>query len=858
MIDTESKLSPMMAQWQACKLQAAGAILFFRLGDFYEAFHEDATLLAKELDVTLTQRQEIPMAGVPFHSGEGYIDKLVGKGYRVAIAEQMEDPRSVKGIVKREIVRIVTPGTLIQSSLLSDKSNNFLACIVQVGEVQGLSILDLTTTEFRAVEFDRLNELVDELYRLKPKEILLSGKWQKKYPAVVEEFQKQWGALVQSKEDWHFEHSHACQVLLRHFQVHSLDGFGLNQKIAAISASGAILHYVHEELRLSIDHIKSIRSHSDDQYMQIDRATQKHLELFESVHQEGRSQTLLDVIDHTQTPMGGRLLKQWLTHPLLEIKAIQERQEGVQIFIESADFRGKIEQQLRCIQDLQRLMMRIETLCATPRDLGALRESLQAIQPISTLLGDRFVRIRTQLHDVSPLVELLNESLVETPPLRLNEGGVFKEGFNQELDALLRLQENSQTWVANYQVQLREKTQIKTLKLGYTKAFGYYIEVSRGQAEKTPEFFQRKQTLVNAERFITQELKEFEYQILHAEEQLSALELQLFTDLRKHLATYSTQVYQIAEGIAHLDCLFSLGLAAKKYNYVCPRMDESGVFEIKQGRHPVVEACLKSDTYIPNDLVLDGKKERLHIITGPNMAGKSTFIRQAALIAIMAQIGSYIPAKEAHIGIIDKVFSRIGASDDLSKGQSTFMVEMTETANILNNATSQSLVILDEIGRGTSTYDGISIAWAVAEYLLTEPKQQAKTLFATHYWELTELEMLIPGAVNYHVAVHEGDQGIIFLRKIVRGSTDKSYGIHVAKLAGLPDSALKRAQEMLKKLEKKEIRQPPRKEPKEVQLSLFSLEPKNPLLEALKTLDPHQLTPMQALQKLVEWKEQFL
>ncbi len=850
-----------MAQWHACKKSSPEGILLFRLGDFYEAFYEDAILLSKELDLTLTKRHDVPMAGLPYHASENYIDKLVSKGYRVAIAEQMEDPRAVKGLVKREIVRIVTPGTIVNSTLLTDKSNNFLASIAQVGEIQGLCVLDLTTADFRAMEFENVRELADELCRLSPREILVSEKWQKKHADLANELKDQLRAQINSKEDWHFDHNHACDVLLRHFQVHNLDGFGLKGMIPAISAAGAMLHYVRDDLNLRAHHITSIRAEHLSRYMQLDRSTQKNLEIFESLHDSKKSHSLLKVLDLTETPMGGRLLKTWLTHPLMDIGEIHSRQDAIADFIKHPDHSREIRVHLSEIRDLERLMMRIETGYASPRDLAGLCYSLEHVAPLSNLISTLSSQGIEKLSDVSSLASKIKNALSDAPPLRPSDGGIFREGFHKELDELLSLKEGSHSFVAKYQVQLREETQIKTLKVGYTRAFGYYIEVSKGQSSRIPDSFQRRQTLINAERFITPELKEFEHQMLHAEEKVATLEMELFNALRLEVASHAAVVREIAQKIAKIDTLLSLADVAKKYNYVRPLVDESDLFHVVQGRHPVIESTLCGEDYIPNDVFLDAADERLYLITGPNMAGKSTFIRQVALIAIMAQVGSFVPAKEAHIGIIDKVFSRIGASDDLSRGQSTFMVEMTETANILHNATNRSLVILDEIGRGTSTYDGVSIAWAVAEYLLTEPGKKAKTLFATHYWELTELANVIKGAVNYNVAVHESDRGIVFLRKIVKGSTDKSYGIHVAKLAGLPTQALTRAKAMLQKLEKGSGR-PSEKPAKDKQLSLFSssnADPKMTLIASeLKQIDINHLTPIEAFKKITEWKDKLL
>lgn len=804
----------MMLQWDACKKSAPDAILLFRLGDFYEAFYEDAVLLSKELDLTLTKRQEVPMSGVPHHTAEAYIDKLVGKGYRVAIAEQMEDPREVKGIVKREVVRIVTPGTVINSSLLSDKSNNFLVSLTQLNSVFGLAVLDLTTAEFRAMELEDAREVLDELSRLRPAEVLVSEKCSKHFA----ELQELISCSVKVKEEWQFDHRVSFERLIKHFQVLTLDGFGLKGMVAAINAAGALIGYVQEDLNLSIGHIKSIQTERLSAYMALSNTAQRHLELTESLQEGKRTHTLLYLLDHTSTPMGGRLLKQWLNHPLLSVEKICQRQAAIGEFLSQPEFSRQLALYLGHIRDLERLIMRIESGYATPRDLVALRFSLEYIPAISTLLQYFSAELISEtLPDMSEIVHLIKSALVEAPPLRLSEGGIFKEGYHAELDELRTLKSNSHAWIANYQTELRESSGIKTLKVGYTKAFGYYIEVSRGQSGNVPDYFQRRQTLVNGERFITPELKEYEHKVLFAEEKMGILENELFKQLREKISAEAQAIRHIAQSIARIDCLLSLATVAALYRYVRPTVDESDRIVIDGGRHPVIEALLVGESFIPNDVLLDNKENRLLLITGPNMAGKSTYIRQTALLVILAQIGSFIPAKSAHIGIVDKVFTRIGASDDLSRGQSTFMVEMAETANILHNATSRSLVILDEIGRGTSTYDGISIAWAVAEYLLSS--KSAKTLFATHYWELTQMEGQIPGALNYTVAVHESERGIVFLRKIIRGGTDKSYGIHVAKLAGLPAPVIKRAQEMLTKLEKNAPRSP--SSPKQKQLDLW-------------------------------------
>ncbi|MBS0649013.1 MAG: DNA mismatch repair protein MutS [Verrucomicrobia bacterium] len=806
-------ITPMMSQWHACKKKAEGALLLFRLGDFYEAFEDDALILAKELDLVLTKRQETPMAGIPAHTCETYIDRLVSRGFRVAVAEQMEDPKEVKGIVKREIVRLITPGSVINSSLLNDKSHNFLACLAQVNSIYGLAILDLTTADFRVMEFQEDPELLDELGRLDPKEIVVSEKCFKHLSSSLEEL-KISSTLV--REEWHFDHQFAYDSLVKHFQVHTLDGFGLKGMTAAINAAGALMTYVKDDLNLHFGHIKAIHPHHLSKFMALDRITQRHLELIDPLHDKGK--TLLQLLDETATPMGGRLLKEWLLHPLLSVDEIQVRQDHVEKFFRASEQSSALQKSLKEVRDLERLIMRIETGYATPRDLAGLRFSLEPLPEISKILIQLGM---AGLTDFSALTQKIKAALVDAPPLRLSDGGIFRPGYDPELDALKILQSDSQTWLASYQTKLREEVQIKTLKVGYTQAFGYYIEVSRGQSEKMPLSFQRRQTLVNTERYISPELKEFEHKILTAEDKITFLENRLFQELRSEIAAFAETIRTAAKWIAEIDVYLSLAKVAREQRYTRPLLDNSDSLHIVEGRHPVIEASLEREAFIPNDVQFD-PSQRLLVITGPNMAGKSTYIRQVALIALLAQIGSFVPAKCAQVGVIDKLFTRIGASDDLSRGQSTFMVEMSETANILNNATSRSLVILDEIGRGTSTYDGIAIAWSVADYLLTEKGKQAKTLFATHYFELTQLEEEVPGAVNYNVAVHESEKGIVFLRKIVKGGTDKSYGIHVAKLAGLPFPVVKKAQEMLDQLHATALKNAKKpSKPQDKQLDLF-------------------------------------
>lgn len=801
----ESKVSPMMAQWQACKQSAQGAILLFRLGDFYEAFHEDAVLLSKELDLTLTKRQDIPMSGVPYHASEAYIDKLVAKGYRVAIAEQVEDPKKVKGLVKREIVRMVTPGTLLNSSLLSEKNNNFFASLTQVGELFGLAFLDLTTGEFFVSEFVNERDLLNEIYRLHPAEFLTSEKFSQKHASLFEEIKQTYTFLVNKQPDWHFDHQTTYSFLTQHFKVYHLDGFGLRGMVAAINAAGALLHYIQQALCLPIQQIQDIRPYSTAHFMLLDRISQRNLELTNSLQDGSRKNTLLNVLDQTQTPMGARLMHHWIKRPLLSVKNILKRQKGIQTFLKHDHALKLLRENFSHVKDIERLMIKISAGYANPRDLMALHHSFSPIAAIKALLAPLASDwIQDESQKLDPLPEmnrLISQSLVEEPSFKIGEGQIFRAGFHRELDELREISQDSQAWIARYQIQLREETGIKTLKVGFNKMFGYYIEVSRGQTNRMPDTFVRRQTLVNAERYISPLLKEYESKVLTAQERIQAIESELFQQLRQEVACFTKNVMSIAQAIARIDCLSSLAEVAKQQHYCCPTIDDSQVLKIEEGRHPVIEQVYKQEKFVPNDTYLDDQSQRLMLITGPNMAGKSTYLRQVALIVIMAQMGSYVPAKSAHIGVIDKVFTRIGASDDLSKGLSTFMVEMTETANILNNVTSQSLVILDEIGRGTSTYDGISIAWSVAEYLLTTEQRMAKTLFATHYWELTKLEEKIPGAVNYNVAVHELEDHITFLHKIVKGGTDKSYGIHVARLAGIPSIVIQRSKEILEHLE---------------------------------------------------------
>ena len=771
-IQSHPMTTPMMAQWEACKEEAGNALLLFRMGDFYESFHDDAVQLADTLELTLTKRQEIPMAGIPWHSAENYITKLVSKGVRVAIAEQTEDPKKTKGLVKREIVRFVTPGTLEESQ----KKNTYFVSIAQQGSLFGLAMLDLTTGQFYLCELESGREVEDELAKVGPSELLC--------PEKLAPLLERVDCPINLRDQWHFDHEIAQEKLLSHFGVATLDGFGLKGQVASVMAAGALLDYVTGELKLDASHVSEIRSYSTLHYMGIDRHTQESLNLPD----------LLEVIDQTQTAMGGRLLRQWLTHPLNSVERIVKRQESVEKLLYAS------LPQLKLIRDLERLITRNPG----PRDLKAIEQSLEQIPSLKANLAP--YGLGQTLEDHHEVVALLRHAMADEPPMRLVDGGVIREGYSADLDELRGLASNAKEWMANYQAKLREELEIKTLKVGYNRVFGYYLEVSKGLANKMPDSFTRRQTLTNAERFISPELKEFEDKILSAEERIKALEEALFEAVRKEVLTHTKKILRTAREIARIDCLAGLAAVAREKGYVRPTLDESKRLQIVDGRHPVVESHAR---FVPNDCDL----QDLVILTGPNMAGKSTYIRQIALITILAQMGSFVPARSAHIGLVDRLFTRIGASDDLARGQSTFMVEMTETANILHNATDRSLVILDEVGRGTSTYDGLSIAWAVAETLRS---LQARTLFATHYWELTELDE----ACNFHVAVQEDQGELLFLHKIQKGAGDKSYGIHVAKLAGLPPLVIARAEQILTQLEAHTAPKPKIK-PRHVQLELF-------------------------------------
>jgi DNA mismatch repair protein MutS len=762
------------------------------------------------------------MSGIPWHTCDLHIDRLVAKGYKVAIAEQMEDPKTTKGLLKREIVRFITPGTLINSSLVEEKEYNFIAAFSQVGALLGIAFCDITTSVLHVLEVESREDLLNELHLLHPAELVLSKKSQDKHPLLTQ-ICVDTHTTLSLFDEWHFEHQTASQYLTQHFHVSHLDAFGLKGMVAAINAAGALLAYIHEELSLSIDHIRTMKPYSTKEVLLLDRTCRLNLELTEPIQGRGRHTTLLHLIDHTYTPMGGRLIRQWLHKPLLDVREIHRRQDAVEALFPTVAETSPLAQELASVRDIERLMMKISSGFATPRDLSSFRFSLTRVKPIKeyiqTFPPPLLAQCSEKLGDFSSLLSLLEGALVDDPPSRVTEGGFIREGYHPPLDTLRRIAHGGKEWLVGYQTTIKEQTGIKTLKVHFNKIFGYYIEVSKGQAHLMPQSFERRQTLVHAERFISPELKEYESKVLVAEEESQLLEQTLFVEICTQSAAYEKEIIATAQALAEIDTLLSLAQTAHKGKYIRPIVDNSQKIYINEGRHPVVEMAIEREKFIPNDTHLDTHSERMMMITGPNMAGKSTYIRQVSLLVILAQIGSFVPARTAHIGVVDRIFARIGAHDDLSRGQSTFMVEMSETANILHNATSRSLVILDEIGRGTSTYDGVSIAWAVAEQLLS---LQAKTLFATHYWELTELEKAAEGCINYHAAVQEWKDTIVFQHKILLGSADRSYGIHVARLAGLPLPVIQRAGDILKKLEaRKDPGRRTKKESQEIQLMLF-------------------------------------
>jgi len=801
------ELTPMMRQYRRIKAELPeGVILLFRLGDFYEMFFEDAREAAPVLGVALTQRAGVPMCGVPHHALEGYLAKLIRAGRKAAVCDQMEEPASVKGIVRREVTRVVTPGTVTEENILESTRNNYLAAIFK-GRTWGMALLDLSTGEFTVEEIAGPDALRDQLRRVAPSECLV-GAGQKDDPAMAGVLSAAGIAAVTEIEDWTFAYDAAYDLLIRHFGVHSLEGYGCEGHAARVCPAGALLHYVREDLHHQIGHIRALQLRQTEDYLVLDESTCNNLDLFPG---RGKSAqvTLFGVLDSTRTPMGARLLRSWLFRPLRRAEAITRRLDAVGHLTRQRALLDTLRTQLAEVSDLERLIARIDTGRGNARDLQALARSLApvpAIRERAAAAGDPLLsETAERLQPLPDLVALIERAIAETPAIGLKDGGIIRPGYNPDLDELLRLGTEGHDWLARFQAQEQERTGIKTLKVRHNKVFGYYIEISKGQAAAAPPEYERRQTLVNAERFITPELKAYEQKIFGAHDRAVALEYELFCGIRDQTVVHAASIQATADALARLDAVTSLADRALALGYVRPEIHAGDEMVIEDGRHPVIEQLPDAERFVPNDTRLDCRRNQILLLTGPNMAGKSTYIRQVALINILAHMGSFVPARKARIGLLDRVFTRVGAGDDLARGRSTFMVEMQEAANILNNATHHSLIVLDEIGRGTSTFDGISIAWAVAEYLHNTTAIKAKTLFATHYHELTDLALTLSGVRNYTVQVREHGDSIVFLRKIIPGAADKSYGIHVARLAGMPAEVIDRAREILSNLEEGEL-----------------------------------------------------
>ena len=875
-------LTPMMQQYMAIKEQYKDCILFYRLGDFYEMFYDDALTASRELEITLTgkncgQEERAPMCGVPYHAVDVYLNKLVAKGYKVAICEQAEDPKQAKGIVKREVIRIVTPGTNLSQQALDEGRNNYLMCLVYDNNQFGLAITDISTGDFYTTEVATLKELYDEIHRFSPSEIICNDSFYMS-GASLDDFKDRLHVSVSTLDTWYMDEAVSVQKIKEHFKVASLDGLGLTDFPSGTLAVGALLLYLYETQKNTLDNLTKITPYRSGGYMIIDSATNRNLELIETLREKQKKGSLLWVLDKTKTAMGARLMRNWIEQPLIEKKKITARQDAVEELYNDMITREEIREYLNAVYDLERLVTRISYRTANPRDLIAFKTSLGMIPPVKQLLSQaksaELKEIDERMDCLEDIYDLIEKSIQDEPPIMIREGGMIKEGYNEDVDKLRLSRTEGKTWLAELEAREKEKTGIKNLRVRYNKVFGYYLEVTNSYKELVPEDWTRKQTLANAERYITPELKELEDMILGAEDKLAALEYDLYCEVRDSIGEQVVRIQETAKAIAHLDVLASLACVAQSNDYVRPSINTKGVIDIQGGRHPVVEKMNNNQMFIDNDTYLDNKNHRISIITGPNMAGKSTYMRQSALIVLMAQIGSFVPAKSANIGIVDRIFTRVGASDDLASGQSTFMVEMTEVANILRNATSRSLLILDEIGRGTSTFDGLSIAWAVVEHISNPKLLGAKTLFATHYHELTELEGKLDSVNNYCIAVREQGDDIIFLRKIIRGGADKSYGIQVARLAGVPDSVIDRAKEIASWLEETDVTDKAKnlqvrtsvkkKEvvreavPAEKQMSLFDIYPADhPVLKELAGLDVSNMTPIQALNTLYELQKRL-
>lgn len=865
------EVTPMMQKYLETKEQYKDCILFYRLGDFYEMFFDDAITVSKELELTLTGKscgleERAPMCGVPYHAVESYLNRLVSKGYKVAICEQVEDPKLAKGLVKREVVRIVTPGTNLNTQSMDETRNNYLMCIAYFQGKSGISIADVTTGDYYLTEVDDNKKLLDEIVKYHPSEIISNDAFQLS-GLDIEDLKGRLNIAVYSLEPHYFDEDRCRDSLLSHFHVSTLQGMGIEDFPSGLIAAGALMQYLTDTQKTSLSHFTHLYPYLTSKYMLLDSATRRNLELTETLREKQKRGSLLWVLDKTKTAMGARTLRQYIEQPLIDKEAIEERLDGVEALCNQAMSRDEIREYLNPIYDMERLLGKVSYKTANPRDLIAFCSSLKMLPSIKVILQDFpekiLASIQDEMDDLSDIASLIERAIMEEPPLAIKEGGIIRDGFDEHIDRLRMAKNEGKNWLAKLEEEDRERTGIKNLKVKYNKVFGYYFEVTNSFKDMVPEDYVRKQTLTNAERYTNPKLKELEDTILNAEDKLYALEYELFCQVRDAIAGEIDRIQKTAKAVAKLDVLCSLSIVSERNHYVRPKMNEKGIIDIKAGRHPVVEQMLSNDMFISNDTYLDNNKFCVSVITGPNMAGKSTYMRQVALIVLMAQIGSFVPAQSANIGMTDRIFTRVGASDDLASGQSTFMVEMSEVANILRNATPNSLLILDEIGRGTSTFDGLSIAWAVIEHISNKKLLGAKTLFATHYHELTELEGKMSNVNNYCIAVKEKGDDIVFLRKIVKGGADKSYGIQVAKLAGVPDMVIDRAKEIVAQLCDNDILEKvqniaiDQKETKHktktydevdlTQMSLFDTVTDEDVLNELKEIDVSTLTPLDAL-----------
>ena len=865
-----AEYSPMMQHYLATKEEYKDCILFYRLGDFYEMFFDDAITTSRELELTLTgkdcgQEERAPMCGIPFHAAEVYISRLIGKGYKVAICEQVEDPKQAKGIVKREVIRVVTPGTVIESNMLDEKKNNYIMSIYKNGLYFGMAVCDISTGDFFATQIKETNNfavLLDEISRYTPAEIVVNDMLYNT-SEEVSKIKERFECYLSKLEDNIFESGY--DTSFDNFSIYS-DGRIIedkDEKKLAIIASNGLVNYLNDTQKIKLEHINKINIYNTTKYMALDINTRRNLELTEKMRDKSKKGTLLWVLDKTSTSMGGRQLRRWISDPLIDVTEINNRLDAVKELKDNLILKGDLIDSLKRVYDIERLIGKISYGNANARDMVSLKNSVGKLPEIKEILGKTnskmLKNLYEELDELKDIYELINSSIVEEPPITIKEGGLIKLGYNSEIDEYKEATTNGKKWIVELEASEKEKTGIKNLKVGYNKVFGYFLEVTKSYLSQVPDYYIRKQTLANAERYITEDLKNLEEKTLGAQDKLIDLEYKVFQEIRTKIAVQIQRIQKAASIVSTLDVLCSFATVAMDLNYCMPIVDNSGEINIKDGRHPVIEKMLPSGEFIENDTYLNKESDRLSIITGPNMAGKSTYMRQVALITLMAQIGSFVPASYAKIGVVDKIFTRVGASDDLSMGQSTFMVEMMEVANILKEATNNSLVILDEIGRGTSTYDGLSIAWAVAEYIANKEKCGAKTLFATHYHELTELENRLEGVKNYSIAVKEKGEDVIFLRKIVKGGTDESYGIHVAKLAGVPKDVLKSANEILKGLERKSIlvnKVKEKEDKKQVagQLDMYNYKLAD-IAHELDKINVNELTPIDALNILVKLKE---